>query len=489
MLVDEGTPDVIITPTHDEAAASGGPLGWIISLASFADAIPAWGHGSVAKRDRFLRQFWKSEPILASAIASTAARYAAFGFRLQGLPRMVKIYQRILQGSDNGAGWTPFMTKFVQDYLTQDNGAFILVIRAEDNPASPMVSLRNLDAGQCARTGRPEEPVVYTDKNGGRHLLKWYQVIAHAEMPSPEERMYGVQMCAVSRLLRAAQIVRDILIYHSEKIGGRFNRAIYFVSGIHERQIKQYKLDQARNADNEGRMRYLEPAIIGSQDPTARVGVDKIDLASLPDGFDYDEQMRWYMNQVALAIGIDYQDLAPLPGGNLGTSQQSNVLHMKARGKGPKLFMSNMEHTMNFCGLLPSTLHFAYGDQDIAEDTSKAELALVLAKEMEILVKCGVYSLEVARQILKDRGELKPEYLAMMGGADRTPHATVSSGDEPPVASEYDPDIKPDPDQTYLAPVAAPTTGSGVPNAPKGVSSDNPTKRLTNAPQAVQGRV
>lgn len=401
-------PSVVVPETHVSAPGS-----IVISFATVADDIPAWGQ-SPAQRDKALRSFWPSEPLLASAIYSTTSRYAGFGWRLIGPPRSVHIVERVLHNSEHGKGWMNFIVKVLIDLFTQDNGAFIEVVRTDDSPTSPVIQLNHLDSAMCTRTGIWDTPVIYYDRLGRGHLLKWYQVLSLEEFPSPVESAFGMQYCVVTRVLRMAQILRDISVYKREKISGRFTRAIHLVSGIPAREIEAAFAQQRSANDAIPLMRYIQPLIVSSLDPQANVAVSTIEMASLPDHFDEEQTMRWYINLFALAFGGDYQDYAPLPGGNLGSSQQSETLHLKSRGKGPKLFMSSLEHLFNNHGIMPDTVHYEYGDQDVAEDFEHARLRLVRAQERAQRIKSGEITPEVAQQIAVDVGDLDPRYIEIL---------------------------------------------------------------------------
>ncbi len=385
----------------------------VVYLASAADEIAPWGTRP-AQRDKQLRDFWHTEPILASSVYSTASRYAAFGWHLEGPDRMVNIVTKLLNAVEFGQGWIQLMMKVLIDLFTQDNGAFIEVIRQSDSPTSPVMSLNHLDANKCIRTGRRFDPVVYRDREGRLHTLKWYQVIPLTEFPSPIEKMNGMQYCAVTRMLRAAQILRDIGVYKQEKISGKFNKAVHLVSGVQTKTIIDAMTVRVAEDRNAGFVRYVQPLIIGSLDPTANVSVATLNLASLPDGFDEESNMRWYINQLALAFGTDYQDFAPLPGGNLGTAQQSQTLHLKSRGRGSLLFMSLIEQVFNYHGIMPPTVKFEFGDQDLDEDISNARVRQMRAQERKLRIESGEISPEVARLLAVEAGDLDDDYLPML---------------------------------------------------------------------------
>lgn len=402
----------------------------VLNLASVADSFTPWGQAPKV-RDRQLREFWPTEPILASALYSICIRNANFSWTLEGGPETVKVVQDIMQNSDFGRGWQHFITKVCVDLFSQDNGAFIEVIRQQDSPTSPVVGFAHLDSFRCTRTGNLDFPVVYTDRNGVRHRMAWYQVEALAEFPSPVESMFNMQLCAVSRILRAAQYLKDIGVFNREKVAGDNPNAIYLVSGVSEAAISDALIQHRAKQAERGMTRYIIPLIVASLDPTAKVGESRIDLKSLPDQFNLEDAMRWYINQLALGFGADYQDFAPLPGRSLGSSTQSLVLHQKSSGKGPAMFMKMMEYLFNFHGLLPSNVTFSYDEQDVAADIEQAELEESTAKTLDLYVTNQTLTPEAARQIMLDKGMLSQELFdALQEGEDLTGDI-VAQDDEP----------------------------------------------------------
>lgn len=405
-MTDNGTQTVVKEPTSYNDINFGSI---VIALAGYADEFYAWGEAPAA-RDKQLRAFWPTEPVLASALFTTVSRYAGFGWQLNGPDRTSNIVKRMFHNSDHGEGWLPFITKILIDLFSQDNGAFIEVLRAQDSETSAVVQLNHLDSNRCIRTGKHDAPVIYVDREGWMHLLKWYQVITLEEFPSPIEEARGMQYCTVTRMLKAAQILRDISTYKKEKVSGRFTRALHLVGGIQKRAIDDALRDQNLAATAQNLTRYIQPVVVAALDPNARVSHETLELASLPDHFDEEVTMRWYINQLALAFGGDYQDFSPLPGGNLGTAQQSATLHMKSRGKGPKLFMTMLEHKFNSHGVMPNTVTFFYGDQDIQEDMQKAQLQTERARGRAERIRSGEITPAVARQLAVDVGDLDQKY-------------------------------------------------------------------------------
>jgi hypothetical protein len=406
----------------------------VMYLASEADEIPRWGTNLVL-RDRKLREFYKEVPLLSGVIYGTAARYASYEYTLSGPPRQVNIVQRMLHGCEHGRGWLQLMIPFIKDMFTQDNGAFMEIVRTDDSETAPVIQLNHLDAARCVRTGRWDTPVIYTDLNSEQHLLKWYQVISYTEYPSPDERLRGYQECAVSRLLREAQKARDIGIYEHEKIAGRQQHQIHLVGGVPQQRIDgMVTLAQNKN-DNMGLLRYSAPVVIASIDQTARVSHEEINLAGMPDGYDKETEMRWWVITIADALGIDSQDVAPLHGGNLGSSQQSAILAQKGRGKGPLLFTTGIEHIFNFHGILPQTVQFRYTEQDMTEHEQLTQLQWRRMQMYRLAAGQGtspqILPPEIIRQLMRDNGDLREEYLTALNEENLTPDTTLSDDTKP----------------------------------------------------------
>lgn len=401
-------------------------------IAQVADEFTAWGRAP-KQRDKELREFIPKESLFSSALGIVCARNAAFSWMLEGPPLTVNRFQEIFESANFGRGWHNLILNVSFDLYSQDTGAFIEVVRSADSPQAPLIGLNHLDAARCFHTGSPESPVIYEDQKGVFHRLKWWNVLALSEMPVPGAK--GLQVCAESRLLLAAQIVRNIAIYRMEKVGGRNTKAIHLIKGITSGEVQDAIEQTKAKADAAGLFRYMTPVIVGSKDPQADVGHDTLDLASLPDGFDEDKMYKWYIAQIAMAFLTDYQEFAPLPGGNLGTSTQSEILHLKSRGKGPGLFMKLVSHALNFL-VLPQNVTFRFDEQDLEAELAEAEIGKLRAETRKVRVESGELTPEAARQQALDAGDLSQELFDALGGADLTPNVTVDDEAKVPPARE-----------------------------------------------------
>lgn len=390
---------------------------YIIQIASMADDIPQWGVDPIT-RDRKLREFWVTEPLLASAVYGVAIRNASFAWEVVGADptkpnpkNTVTRVSEILRRSNRGKGWQDLMLKTCVDLYSQDNGAFWQLIRKNNRPDSPVLNIVHLDSAKCLRTGDPKYPVIYTDRRGKEHVLRWFEVVTIEEFPSPVEDMYGMQVCAVSRCLRAAQILRDIAVYKHEKVSGAWTRSVHFVSNVTQSAIENaVSLAEEQNL-NRGLYRYSQPVVVAGLDPKNTISHVQVDLATLPDSFDEETTFKWYIAQLALAFGVDYQEFAPLMSGNLGSSQQAEILHLKTRGKGPALIMTVLENVLNDHGILPANVKFRFKEQDVRSEREKAESKFVRAKQRSMMLRSGEIDEEAARRLAVEDGDI-PEWMA-----------------------------------------------------------------------------
>lgn len=446
---------------------------FVMRWASYDKLLPSWWSPG---RDVYLRDYWQQEDFIASTVYSVAVRNSQFQWQLTGLQEDVGDAQQLLQGANFGQGWYDFIFKVSQDLLTTDNGAFFEIIRPAkvnlegqiypavkmryenefaqyyalvdnqmialtdkaytifDMPIDLPIGIAHLDSGQCQRTGDPETPVIYTDRYGKVHRLKWWQVAGFADMPSPIEKMNGVGFCAVSRAFRTSHVLQSLEIYKDEKMSGRHNRAIHITNADPDLLNDQIRETQSA-ANNAGQLRYIQPIIASTFDPGATPAVVTLDLAGIPDGFNEEATKNWGVAVLALAFGVDYGFLAPLPGKGLGTSAQSETQKQQAQGKSSAQFKSVVMEKLNFYGILPESVQFEFKEDDSAVQEQQQKMSESRAKTRQIMLQSGEITPKVARQMAVDAGDLDESYLALMGDADITPQETID-GDQNMQAQE-----------------------------------------------------
>lgn len=394
-------------------------------MATVADDFPAWG-SQPYMRDQKLRQFWPTEPIFASTFGAIVQKYSSFEWEIMGDDVLVDAYTDMLNACQDGKGWKALISRTAVDMYTQDNGAFWELIRSEDSPNSPVLTMNHLDSARCIRTGLRNQPIWYRDIRGGLHQMKWYQVSELTEMPSPIEDVRGLQTCALTRMLRAAQLAKDIGVYHREKLSGRFAGQIHFVGGIQRAAIETaLKIDNAK-ADTAGLARYISPIIVSSLDPDSTISKETIDLASLPDAFDFEQHMFWYMNNFANAFGTDYMEVAPLPGKG-ATGGAATISHTKSTGKGASSFMDIITQVMNYHGIIARTAKFKFKQMDNMASLEHADLIKSHMQTIQVGIMAGVLTPPAGRMMLQEMGDLSDDIADALEADPLTPKVLPQS--------------------------------------------------------------
>lgn len=428
---DDSTPRVIQrsveeTPGPNWLAPGGGGngfangfLGWIgMGGLGSIDGIPAWGT-SIKARDAMLRQMVTKEPIMQGSFATIVARNAAYSWNVTGGTRLRDRSFEMLHAAEFGKGWLEFISKLSWDYLTQDIGAWVETIREEPRAEAPVIGIKTLDAACIWPTGDPEHPAWYWDRlSGNMHKMAWWQVTQISESPTHHPVYYDLQRSAMTRVLEYVTLWRGINQYIKEKTTGRNSRAVHIVAGVNAQMVNDALAKQQSTADQIGVMQYIAPLIFGNPDPASRASVATLELASLPDGWNLKEQFEIYLTILALGLLTDYQELAPLQSGNIGTSQQTTTLDEKAKRKGAQLFRKRITAFVN--SILPASVEFGYDEQDVTEDVQTATAKKLRAEARSLMIQNAEIDAAGARQIAVDEGDMSDELFAEMNAHDLT---------------------------------------------------------------------
>jgi len=330
--------------------------------------------------------------------------------------------------ADLQSGWTPFLSKHLQDYLLGDNGAFIEIVRQTASLNSAVIGMVHLDASRCQRTGDPEIPVLYTDRKGRIHELKRYEVIDITDMPDPREIYFGVGHCAASRAYRQITKQASVETYIYEKINGQKIKEVSFVSGINQKQIDNFIRAAEGQASATGLVAYMGAVIVpvpGDKPPE----VAKVPLAEFPDGFDRKEEFDIAVLAYADAIGLDPQDLQPLTGQSLGSGAQSQVLSDKASGKGLTSWRQAFMHALNLW-VIPDMTTMVFIEHDWRDKKLEAEFNKTTVDYVKAAVGSIITPLQ-GLQKLVDEHVLPKEFLPI----DSTPGTDLSDDEKPDEAT------------------------------------------------------
>ena len=380
------------------------------AIGGSSDRAPDWWS---PRRDIWLRRFYKKVDNLSSATNSMVAKMVAVPpvvIPVNPNIRQHRIYadrysEMLINNSGIGNGWHVEYSKFMLDYFTQDNGAFMLVMadgnKDEDISGYNRYGLQHLDSARCTRTGNIFFPVVYTDTNGKRYKIHQSRIICISSMPSPDVLANGVGFCAISRALDSAQSILDIAVYKGEKMGSRPLRAVATLSGMSEDTMKQALEEHRKNMDLKRQTRFSHTLLFAGLE---KLAFEITDLNSVPDGFDERTTVTLAMYTIAMAFGVDPRELWPATESG-ATKADAAIQHQKALGKEPGNIMRNVEAAITK-KFLPDTLFFNFDAKDDAKDEVSANIRTSRSRYRSIELKAGIVSPRTVRFGMLEDGDI-----------------------------------------------------------------------------------
>jgi len=370
---------------------------------------PYWSY----LRDDVLRATVYKEAMWGASIGIAISKIAAAGWEIESeSKRKARNAQDLYLFADGrSVGWVSFLGKHLRAFLTNDNGAFVEIIRASKGVGSKIIGLRHLSSRRCQRTGDPRVPVLYRDFKGKPHELKDHQVMLFADMPDDDETFFGTGLCAASRAYSAIFKLASIEWFVREKVSGLHPLAIHIVNGVLSNQLDGAVKSAKDQTISKGIASYMGAVIIGIPQGESP-GLVTIPLAELPDGFNRKEEFDLSILTYANAIGLDVQDLQPLSGQGLGTGTQSLVLADKGKGKGLASWKQQWIHQNNE-KVLPSATTFTFVEKDYEDMRKRATVSKARAEVAKLRIDAAITTPAQELQVLVDDNELPREFLAI----------------------------------------------------------------------------
>lgn len=441
-----------------DVGGAGGIL-WV-ALGQAADEMPDWNPLFPNYRDRLLKNFTRQEPMLASAIYSMKSRVQTLNYILSGPPRAKKFAQELLRSPmGKQSSLLTEVGKIVDDLYSTDNGAFVELWRpgnpAKDAGNRPVLGFAHLDSRQCWRSFDPEFPVWYVNPiTGEQHKLHYSRVLMVSDNPQPIELARNIGFSATSRVLRYARMMRNTLIYRDEKVSGRFTRAIGAIKGVTNKQLRESLRENAQDADNKGYVIYKDIPFLTAPGSEAGLDIDILlkDLASIPDGFNFESDTNLYAYILAFCFGVDAREFWPATQSG-ATKADASVQNMKARGRGLGLLIETMEWLLRQC--LPASVSFEYDFTDDEQDKQEAEIHQLETANLKAAQDAGWIEPYEGRALAIAKGILDGELLDTLEqptSSDDNPDAADGSAN--PRQNSAEPD-DPNPDN-------APQTGANA---------------------------
>jgi hypothetical protein len=433
MTIQIEKPNIAHSVTEGDANPTATPsafyLGWFQPYLDYVNQLlpklpPYWSR----ERDYLLASTLTAEDFWAGALSIAISQTASHPYDIEGdVDLQIKRSHELFEDANGGEGFDHFMSQFLLDFLTTDNGGFCEIARATDSPLAKITGIYHLDSIRCWRTANPETPVVYQDFNGEWHYLKWYQVFSIADMPNPRRNYFGIGHCAASRAYQHIRRRKAIELYLYEKISGNSPQEINFITGITDLQLRDILASNEAERQAKGLTVYGGAALVAMMVKDGTIGHVKIPIADLPEKFDAKLDLDQTLLAYANALGMDSQDLQPLTGHAIGTGSQSKTLDNKAKNKGLAFFRSRWTHFTNRY-LLPGTTKWVYVDRDLQEEKEKADIELTKVQTQVAAIKdVGIVTPQQALQKLVDEDVYPKEFLP---GPDMTPYAALGDDEQ-----------------------------------------------------------
>lgn len=327
-------------------------------------------------RDNFLAAIWRDEPIMAGAIYSMTAKMVATSWTVVGRREKAAAAARLFASAAHmdGYDWGGFIASSSGDYYTTNRGIFWETPRIGNYMLGKLAGLGHIDTLMCNLTGNTKTPMVYSSDTSGQTIRFRQGEYTHfTSQQSPREINLGIGFCAVDRAYRAMRILMGLHDYDEEKLSNLPPEGVAAVTGLTMEEFQDaLKLwNVAREADSS--LTYPQVLwLVGSQ-PGAKVNLDFVGFSQMPESFDRQTVVTQYVSTLALCFGVDAREFWPISSGALGTSSESEIQHLKAKGKGPGEFISTVERHLN--AELDEETHFGFDTQDIEEDSNAALVA------------------------------------------------------------------------------------------------------------------
>ncbi len=391
--------------------------------------LGAAGHSAPAywstSRDIWLRQFYLRSDYLKIATRTFVQKAYATPLKISARDHSVKahvelahqMHDDLMRNSGLLRGFLSEFSKFATDYVTQDNGAFLLVM-GPGKPDGPItgqaVGVLHLDSQQCIRTGDVEFPVIYHHRDGKRYKLHFTRCLYMSSLPSADADLYDVGLCAVSACMDSAQDMLDISTYNAEKLGSRPPRQIlYAKTGATLKQLSEAALLANTKMDAQGLDRFARTMMLAPASPTGQLDLGQIDLAKTPDGFDRQQAVILDVAVIAAAYGLDMRDLAHSFGVAGQTKADAEVMHMKTNDKGVMRFLDDCAEQLNQ-KLLPDTLEAYFDYVDDTQDEQAATIRKLRAEGRTLDLTAGTMTVRVAREQMLEDGEITEQQFEAM---------------------------------------------------------------------------
>jgi len=381
---------------------------WDTALTDF----PAWGS---AERPARLREAARSEPILSGAVSSMSSKVVSMDWQVTGGRSKVHRFQPVLAEAEDGRGWNFWLDRLIGDYLQTDLGGIGELGREDKN--GPVEGIYNLDSARCHLTGNVNYPLRYAPyvAGGDEVALRPDDYMHIVDMPSSDETRFGLGMCAVSRALKAANVLLALYNYEEQRLSDMPLPGVAAVTGMTMQEVKDAFALYKAQAKDKGQTTFKSLLwLAATQSSLAQIKVDLLSFASLPDGFDKQQTVTLYVYTLALDFGVDVREFWPASQTG-ATKAEAEVQANKAKGKGLGRMVASIERAINW-SIMPEGVEFLFDQRDSEEDLlreSIREKAFIGIRRLwePASGTMGLLTTDEARRLLVEGGFL-PAWIA-----------------------------------------------------------------------------
>ena len=396
----------------ENSAQSFPPQGWLGAGPFIAEYFrgPYLPPVGLKERDYRLRQYDRDESngMWMGASSGVIKNIVSVPYDIDGPPSLVQYYQDILGYAHFGHGWQYLMKLVLRDYITQSYGG-IFEIAGPGDANTPLMQaptgINHLDAGRCYVTGNPEFPLIYYSLWDGRlHRMHASRVYMMVDDPNPDERYFGIGRCALERALSTAIREMRMSQYIDAMLDDKPQPGILGLKGVNDTQWQEKLAQYLMQQQNDDRPVFGKTLVLTNIDPTQEAMATVIPFSQTPAKFDFVDYVDLDVNSLALAFGIDRQEIWQLSSGSLGSGSQSSVLSMKSRGKFYGDVRAALTRMMNWA-ILPENCEFKFDFHDDQENAAQTAIDLQLTQAATALAAIpGVSPLEV-KTFLSNRSD------------------------------------------------------------------------------------
>jgi len=396
------------------------------------ETLPAYNrYVFFSRKDSILLATPRYEAMWADTLAIAITKIASWAWEVDSnIALRRKRAQQVLLNSTAGifTGWVHFISAHLRSFL--NTGFSVVEIERESAAYSSRIrALHHLNPLRCQLTDNPQVPVLYYDRQGKIHELKYWQVMLFGDMVDPTLGEMSLVQGAAERAYRPITLLAAIEQYLYEKVTGKRALALHFVQGL----TKQKMEDAMKTADQEraaqGGMIYMGAAVLPI--PVAGdvpIQIATIPLAELPDGFEPQQLRDDAYIKYANACGMDVNDVDPRLAArqSLGSGAQSIILNEKSKGRGLMAWRQAWTHNLNWW-VLDTATKFTFSEDTLDDDLKKAQVAQARVNTNNQRIANGVITAEQARNLEVDAGDLPREFIK----EDATGAGSLSDTDKP----------------------------------------------------------